>query len=194
MSGKLVSEGDLLYEIGLFLFLGTLLIVDNFRASIGLGVLGLKDHLQKQIAFAFGVFESLALVLGYFVGTSFTIIIIGEWMDLVGPLIIGGLGIYVIILALGKETKQHNNINRRWLLIGLPFSLCLDNLAAGFGLGILGVHFLLYVIAIGATSVLVSLFGLRLGDKVRRFLPSKTDLLSGASLIIVAISFVLIDL
>jgi putative Mn2+ efflux pump MntP len=194
MSGNLISEGHLLYEIGLFLFLGTLLIVDNFRASIGLGALGLKDHLQKQIALAFGVFESLALVLGYFVGTSFTMIIIGEWMDLVGPLVIGGMGVYVIILALGKEPKQHNNINRRWLLIGLPFSLCLDNLAAGFGLGILEVQFLLYVIAIGAMSVLVSLFGLRLGDKVRRFLPSKTDLLSGATLIIVAISFVLIDL
>jgi len=82
----------LLYEVSPFFFLGTLLIVDNFRASIGLGVLGLKDHLQREIPIAFGIFESLALVLGYFVSISFLkITIIEEWMDLATPIIIGGL-------------------------------------------------------------------------------------------------------
>jgi putative Mn2+ efflux pump MntP len=195
MTSNLVSEGHFLYEIGLFLFLSVLVIVDNFRASIGLGVLGLKDRLQRQIAIAFGIFESLALVLGYFFGTSFAMIsIIGEWAELVAPLIIAGLGVYAMILALGKEARRHNNINRRWLLIVLPFSLALDNLAVGFGLGILGVQFLLYAMAIGAISVIVSLLGLKVGENVRRFLPSNTELLSGATLMIVAISFMVIDL
>jgi putative Mn2+ efflux pump MntP len=82
----------------------------------------------------------------------------------------------------------------RWMVLGLPLSLSLDNLVAGTTLGMLGFPMLISVVIIGAMSALFAVVGLRLGTTAVKLLPVRAELIGGVVLICIAISFVIDDL
>jgi putative Mn2+ efflux pump MntP len=76
------------------------------------------------------------------------------------------------------------------MVLGLPLSLSLDNLVAGTTLGMVGFPLLLSVVIIGAMSSLLSFAGLRLAKTAMNLVPSRTELIGGVVLIVVALSFI----
>ncbi|MEN3325712.1 MAG: manganese efflux pump family protein [Acidobacteriota bacterium] len=174
------------------LLLGFALSLDSFRVSLGLGTLKLSRLRQLQIVIAFGVCDALAPLIGLLIGKSL-LQVIGPWVEHIGPLLLCAYGVYVIYIAqrcAGTETGETD----RWMVLGLPLSLSLDNLIAGTSLGMIGFPIVLSVIIIGAMSSLFALAGLRLGHTAINFLRIRADLIGGVVLVVIALTFVVEDL
>jgi putative Mn2+ efflux pump MntP len=169
------------------ILLGFLLTLDNFRVSIGLGTLTISKTRQKHIALAFGICESLTTIFGFVIGNSLSSVIT-PWVQYVGPIAVGGYGAYVIFL--NHFEKNELLLNGLWLVLGLPISLSFDNIMAGVALGAIGFQIIPYAIIIGTMSGLTSLIGLRVGHALRKYLPSKADLIGGITLVVISVTMV----
>ena len=174
------------------LLLGFALSLDSFRVSLGLGTLKLRRMRRLQIVIAFGVCDAIAPLIGLLIGKSL-LEFIGPWVEHLGPILLCAYGVYVIYIAHRYAGKEVGDTDR-WMVLGLPLSLSLDNLVAGTSLGMIGFPILLSVTIIGAMSALLSLFGLWLGRTAVNLLPIKLELIGGVVLICIAISFVIQDL
>ena len=174
------------------LLLGFALSLDSFRVSLGLGTLKLSRMRRLQIVVAFGVCDAMAPLIGLLIGKSL-LEFIGPWVEHLGPILLCAYGVYVIYIAHRYAGKEVGDTDR-WMVLGLPLSLSLDNLVAGTSLGMIGFPILLSVTIIGAMSALLSLFGLWLGRTAMNLLPIKLELIGGVVLICIAISFVIQDL
>jgi putative Mn2+ efflux pump MntP len=170
------------------LLLGFALSLDSFRVSVGLGTLKLSRLRQLQIVIAFGVCDALAPLIGLLIGQSL-LKMVGPWVEHIGPLLLCAYGVYVIYIA-----RHCAGETDRWMVLGLPLSLSLDNLIAGTTLGMIGFPILLSVTIIGVMSSLFSLAGLRLGHTTVNLLRIRADLIGGVVLIFIAITFVIEDL
>jgi len=181
----------LLGEYGVFSIIGFILIMDNFRVSIGLGILHLNRTQQQQIALSFGLFESIMPVVGVTIGNTIAILL-GSWTDYLGAVTVGAYGIYLIHLARFREKDYITSDADRWLLLlVLPLSLSLDNLIAGISLGIVGIQLFPLAIIIGCITILTSLVGMRLGGIITKYLLYKANnVFCGILLIAVAVSLV----
>ena len=168
------------------LLLGFTLGLDSFRVSLVLGTLKPRPMQQAQIAVAFGLCDGLAPLAGLYLGQTL-VQYAGVWVEHLGPAVICAYGIYVIYVArryAGRETMDGD----RWIVLGLPLSLSLDNLVAGAGLGMIGFPVLLSVVVIGAMSGLMALAGLRFGSAAVKRLGIKSELVSGIALVLIAIT------
>jgi putative Mn2+ efflux pump MntP len=174
------------------LLLGFALSLDSFRVSLGLGTLKLSRVRQLQIVIAFGVCDALAPLIGLLIGKSL-LEFIGPWVEHLGPLLLCAYGVYVIYIAHRYAGKAEGDADR-WMVLGLPLSLSLDNLVAGTSLGMIGFPILLSVAIIGAMSALLSFAGLRLGRTAVNLLRFRAELIGGVVLIVIALSFVVQDL
>ncbi len=171
------------------LLLALTLSLDSFRVSLGLGATRLRPARQAQIAFAFGLCDAVAPLVGLLVGQSL-VEYVGAWVEHLGPLVLCAYGAYVIYVARrceGRETDEES----RWMVLGLPLSMSLDNLIAGTSLGMIGFPLWLSVAVIGAMSSLMSLAGLWLGRRAVNLLKIKTETLGGVALILIAITLAL---
>jgi manganese efflux pump family protein len=174
------------------LVLAFTLSLDSFRASLGLGVLKLSRLRQLQVVIAFGLCDALAPLIGLVIGKSL-LTFVGPWVEHLGPLLLCAYGVYVIYIARRYANREASDTDR-WMVLGLPLSLSLDNLVAGTTLGMVGFPLLLSVVVIGAMSALLSLLGLVLGAMAMSFLRIRSDLIAGVLLIFVALSFVVEEL
>ena len=174
------------------LLLGFALSLDSFRVSLGLGTLKLSRLRQFQIVIAFGVCDALAPLIGLLIGKSL-LEFIGPWVEHLGPLLLCAYGVYVIYIAQRCANKEASETDR-WMVLGLPLSLSLDNLVAGTSLGMIGFPLVMSVAIIGAMSALLSLAGLKLGRMAVGFLNIRAELIGGVVLIVIALSFLVEDL
>ncbi|HEV7683916.1 MAG TPA: manganese efflux pump [Pyrinomonadaceae bacterium] len=167
------------------LLLGFVLSLDSFRVSLGLGALKLPPRQQAQLIVAFGLCDGLAPLVGLLIGKSL-VRYIGWWTEYFGPLALFAYGVYVIYVAkrcAGEEAKEPD----RWVVLGLPLTLSLDNLVAGASLGMVGFPLLLSVAVIGSMSALMSFAGLRLGRATVNLFRINTELLGGVALVVIAL-------
>lgn len=140
--------------------LSVLLGLDNLRATVGLGILGLDGGARRRLALSFGLWEAAAPVAGFLLGRAAPPV---EWA---APLALASCGVLALVgAARGVDV-------RRWLgsrpaTALLPGLLALDNLAAGIGLGTAGAALASAVLA-GSASALWSWAGLALGGRFRR--------------------------
>jgi putative Mn2+ efflux pump MntP len=172
------------------LLLGFALSLDSFRVSLGLGTLKLSRWRQLQIVIAFGVCDALAPLIGLLIGKSL-LEFIGPWVEHLGPLLLCAYGVYVIYIAQRYADREVGEAGEtdRWVVVGLPLSLSLDNLVAGTTLGLIGFPMLMSVVIIGAMSALFAFVGLRLGRTAVKLWPAKAELIGGVVLIAIALSF-----
>lgn len=175
--------------MGALLLLGFTLSLDSFRVSLGLGATRLRPARQAQIALAFGLCDGLAPLAGLLVGQSL-VEHLGAWVEHLGPLVLCAYGAYVIYVARRCEGEGAEE-GGRWVVLGLPLSMSLDNLIAGTSLGMVGFPLLLSVAVIGAMSALMSLAGLWLGRRAVSLLRIRTETVGGVALILIALTLAL---
>jgi putative Mn2+ efflux pump MntP len=171
--------------MGKLFLLGFVLSLDSFRASLGLGASKLRPMRQAQIVLAFGLCDGLAPLLGLLIGKTFTAHV-GPWAEYLGPVMLCGYGVYVIYVA--RRGYVETTEQSRWMVLGVPLALSLDNLVAGTSLGMIGYPLVLSVVVIGAMSALMSLAGLLLGRTAVKFLNIKSEVFAGVLLVFIGIT------
>ncbi len=170
--------------IGSLLILGFTLSLDNFRTAVVLGALRLSWGRAVQVALMFGVWDSVAplvgILVGHYLGQT-----IRSTADYVGAGALATYGLYLVVQA--RRTAEPEEPDQRWALFGLPLPLSVDNVVAGTSLGLLGFSPWLAPPLFGAITALMALVGLQLGRAAAHFIHIRSDLLTGVALIIMAI-------
>jgi manganese efflux pump family protein len=170
--------------IGTLLILGFGLSLDNFRTAVVLGGLRLSWRRAVKVALVFGFWDGTAPLVGI-LGGRYLGQRIGSTADEVAAGALAAYGLYLVVQAC--LTTEPEEPDQRWALFGLPLPLSVDNVVAGTSLGLLGFSPWLAPPVFGAITALMSLVGLQVGRVVARFIPIRSDLLTGVALVITAI-------
>jgi putative Mn2+ efflux pump MntP len=170
--------------IGSLFLVGFTLSLDNFRTAVVLGAIRLSWARSVQVAVTFGFWDGLAPLVGILAG-RYLGQKIGSTADYVGAGALGAYGLYLVVQAC--VTSEPEDPDTRWALFGLPVPLSVDNVLAGASLGLLGFSPWLAPPLFGVTTMVMSLIGLQVGRTAARFIRIRSDLLTGAGLVVMAI-------
>ena len=165
--------------------------LDNFAASIAIG-LGKTNKLSKlQSALIFGLFETAMTVLGLYLGKDVSSYL-GTNANLIGGGLLCATGLYLTIGAvLHVDDKGAEFASKsRYKLILTAISLSIDNLIVGFSLGTRIVSLWLSIIILAIMSVSLSLLGLEVGSRVGKRFEEYSEIISGVILILLGLAII----
>ena len=175
-------------EVLTLVLVGLSVGLGNFAASIAIGIDGISKAIRIRVILVFGLFETLMPIIGLIIGKNISHYLGGS-ANLIGGILLGLTGFYLIISSLNRNKSNKNNkLSTDWtslLITGLALSI--DNLIVGFSLGTNNQPLLLAIIIIGTTSIVLALIGLELGNKLKSKTEEYSEILSGAILILVGI-------
>lgn len=173
------------------IFLGFSVGLGNFGASIAIGLSGVNKKTRNKVAIVFGVFETGMPIVGLVIGRQLSTIFSNK-ANLIGGILLLIVGLYEIISSFKNEEVQVKKVYKSWnklILSGLALSI--DNLIIGFSLGAYKEPFLLSALIIGATSVVLVLLGLEVGNRLNKKVEKYSEIISGSILILVGIAVAL---
>jgi manganese efflux pump family protein len=165
--------------------------LDNFAASIAIGLSGVDRQLRVRIAVVFGIFEAGMPVIGLLAGRGLSGTL-GARAHSVGGglLILAGAQMAVAALRSGGDDDEPAALSGvplgRLLVLGAGLSI--DNLVIGFALGARNSPLVLAVVVIGVISVGLSLLGLELGSRVGGRVEQWSELLGAGVLVLVGLA------
>ena len=169
------------------------LAMDAFAVSVCKGLAMKKLNWEKAIIIAlyFSIFQALMPILGYLLGIAFESIItqIDHWIAFVLLLIIG----IKMINEVFEEEKQSydDSVNFKVMLV-LSIATSIDALAVGITFAFLNTNIILAVSIIGIITFLLSLLGVKIGNRFGNKYEKKAQIIGGIILIIIGIK-ILID-
>ena len=106
--------------------------------------------------------------------------LLSTWAGVLGPVLLVGYGLYQFLI---RDARDDDPDRGGWVALGIPLSLSLDNLVAGFALGMSRLPIVPTAAVIGTISGLMSIAGLRCGAVIGRILPLRAERVGGAALI-----------
>lgn len=142
------------------------------------------------IAFAFGLFQGLMPVVGYFAGQTFSAYIksLDHWIALILLGFIGGKMVWEAISQMRHpEEEICEKIFTLRLLVVQAVATSIDALAVGIGFAVMDVNIWSAAGFIAATTFVLSAAGVWIGKKFGSFLEEKAELLGGLILISIGI-------
>jgi putative Mn2+ efflux pump MntP len=160
--------------------------LSNFAAAIGIGLSGTDSKTRIRIAIAFGFFEAAMPLVGLFIGSHLagSIGAVGKYAG-AGLLIL--IGAYNIWKAQGQQNAQEQRLDFKHLTLA-AFALSIDNLVVGFALSLYHAPIVLAAIVMATVSVLMSLVGLELGNRLGQRIERWSEEIGGGVLILVGIA------
>ena len=169
------------------------LSMDSFAVSVSAGTLTLKDKLKTAavLASAFGFFQALMPLIGWYAGTFFAMLILGyaHFAAFILLLLIGAGMIKEGICDNGDDMPQ--DFGRPSVVLLLAIATSIDALAVGISFAVLEEPILIPAIIIGITTFAFSFAGLFLGDKIGEKSRNKAEILGGVILILVGLKILL---
>jgi len=159
--------------IALILSLG----MDTLTMSISLGFVQTEG--KAKIALAFACAEALMPLIGLFVGNDAGRLI-GNWASIVGGIALVAIAVWLVFFH--DEDDEEEKLERHlvgWTLILTALSVSLDELAAGFSIGLLGVPVALTILLLALQAFTFTLLGLTFGSKVKQYLGEWSEKMAG---------------
>lgn len=166
--------------------------MDAFAVSVTNGMCYKMPLLKNALysGLAFGIFQGLMPLFGFFAGNSFSHIVerYDNWLAL---FLLGLIGAKMIVEAVKELKDTAGNVVERVfnpkILIFQGVATSIDALAVGVGLGVMQVNIFAAASIIAATTFLFSFAGVVVGKKAGGLLKEKAGILGGAILIIIGI-------
>jgi manganese efflux pump family protein len=164
--------------------------LDNFAASVGIGVSGIDARTRLRVGAIFGAFETGMPIAGLLLGRGLASTL-GNAAQWIGAALLVTVGAYAVVQAIrgaGGKTPAVPAGQRTGRLLVTGVALSIDNLAVGFALGTFHVNLALAAAVIGTVSIGMSLLGLELGSRLGARAGDRGELLSGLVLIGVGVA------
>ena len=184
-------------EFGMSLFIEIFLIgvglsMDAFAVSIckGLSMKMIKKRDVFIIALFFGGFQALMPFIGWFLGKGFESYItsIDHWIAFI---LLVGIGINMVKEAFNKESENRNdNVDVKTMLV-LSIATSIDALAIGITFACLKIHIVMPVITIGLITFIISVIGVKIGNRFGDKYEKKAEIMGGVILILLGIKILL---
>ncbi len=185
------ARSTLLGLLTLLLVAGSLGL-DNFAASIAIGLTGVDRQVRFRIAVVFGIFEAAMPIIGLLLGRKLSGTL-GAQAHIVGGGLLIAVGVQMAVFALRSGDGQSSSLAGapvgRLILLGAGLSI--DNLVIGFALGAHNSPLVLAVLLIATASVGLSLVGLELGSKLGEGVEHWSELIGAGVLVAVGLAILL---
>jgi putative Mn2+ efflux pump MntP len=165
--------------------------LDNFAASIAIGLAGVDRRVRLRVAVVFGLFEAGMPVVGLVIGNGVAHRL-GQSAHVIGGALLiatGAHGVYATLRS-ADEHELGAVVTSRKLgrLVVLAAALSIDNLVVGFALGADHAALIPSIVAIGVISVALSLLGLELGARLGERVERYGELIGGLVLVCVGVA------
>lgn len=172
--------------------IGVGLSMDAFAVSVCKGLSMKKLDWKKAIIIAlyFGVFQAVMPVIGYLLGTTFENLVtqIDHWIAFI---LLGIIGANMIKETLGKESENSNDKVDFKTMIVLAIATSIDALAVGITFAFLKTEILSAVTMIGIITFILSLIGVKIGNKFGDKYEKKAEFLGGVILILIGVKILI---
>ncbi len=152
------------------------LALDTFVLGTAFGVAGAAKQERLRASLILTAFEAGMPIIGFLIGSGFGSAI-GRWSDFVAAAVLAATGAWMLRPDSDEDEEADRNMRllksaRGWAIVMLGLSISLDELAVGFGVGLLRLPLLLLVGLIAVQAFFAAQLGMRLGahlaDKARR--------------------------
>lgn len=168
------------------------LAMDAFAVSVCKGLAMKKMSWKKAIIIGlyFGIFQAVMPVIGYFLGTTFERFItnVDHWVAFI---LLVGIGINMVKEAFDKESENRNdNVDVKTMLV-LSIATSIDALAIGITFACLKIHIVMPVITIGLITFIISVIGVKIGNRFGDKYEKKAEIMGGVILILLGIKILL---
>lgn len=170
--------------------------LDTFALSTTLGIAPLSRRARLRLALTFAAAEGLMPAVGLLIGRPLGEAV-GRWDVYAAAALLLVTGLWMLREGLAEDDERSSGDERAQILrmtsaqgltlVGLAFSVSLDELAVGFSFGILRVALVPALVAIALQALLLSLCGLWLGRRLGRALGERAEILAGAVLCVLGI-------
>jgi putative Mn2+ efflux pump MntP len=152
------------------LLIAVSLAMDAFAVSTACGIqVGLVKYGHvARLAVAFGLFQFLMPVIGWYIGSTFSswILAVDHWVAF-GLLLV--IGVRMIWESFREDDAPTKDPTRGWNLLVLAVATSIDALAVGLSLSLLNTSIWYPAVVIGIVAAVLSaigaLFGCRLGHR-----------------------------
>ena len=170
------------------------LAIDTFVLGTALGAAGLAKRERLRTSLLLTAFEAGMPLVGFLVGAGLGGII-GEAADYVAAVVLSATGAWMLRPTGGAEKDEENKVRllesaRGWAIIVLGLGISLDELAIGFGVGLLRLPLVLLVILIALQAFLAAQLGMRLGSRLAEKTWWAAEKMAGALLMLAAATVV----
>lgn len=179
-------------ELSTLFFLALGLSMDATAVSISNG-LCYRNIKTKQIvitAFAFGLFQALMPVLGYFVGTLFSAAIasLDHWIALI---LLGFIGGSMITESIKELKNPEDSCEKKEftfkVLVLQAIATSIDALAVGVSFSVMQTNIVTAAVFIGVITFVCCILGALLGKKFGSYLKEEAKIFGGTILIIIGL-------
>jgi putative Mn2+ efflux pump MntP len=169
------------------LFIAFALGIDAFAVSLSTGAYLVRADARQtfRMSFHFGLFQALMPVLGWAAGTGFAGLIeqVDHWIafGLLG--VVGGRMIWNSFD--GEAAEVLRDLTKGWLLISLSIATSIDAFAVGLSLSMIQVHIAIPALVIGLVAGIMSLVGIRIGERISGKFGTHMEFVGGVILILI---------
>lgn len=156
------------------------LAMDAFAVSVCKGLSMKKMSWNKAVIVGlyFGIFQGLMPVIGFFLGTSFAslVIQIDHWIAFI---LLGLIGGNMLKESFSNESENRNdNVDFKTMIV-LAIATSIDALAIGITFAFLKVNLILAVSMIGIITFIISIIGVKIGNKFGDRYERKAEMTGG---------------
>ncbi len=174
-------------------FIAIGLAMDAFAVSLGVGTSRRATDNRSifRLAFHFGFFQGFMTFLGWLAGSTISrwISQYDHWVALV---LLAFVGINMIRSGMDNETKSYDqNPSKGGYLMILCIATSIDALAVGLSMAFINIEILQPVIIIGIITLVLSLIGLGIGNKLGKNFGKRMEIVGGMILIGIGLRIVL---
>jgi putative Mn2+ efflux pump MntP len=184
------------------LFIAVALGTDAFSMAIGIGTCGIKYRQIFIISLVVLIFHIVMPLIGLSLG-AFLGRVVGRLASILGSLVLGFIGIIMIRDGLKNDAgqsvpmalkplglvpgKENQKVTTGlWGILILAFSVSLDALTVGFGLGALQFNLALTVLTMGIVAGIMTVIGSLFGKRLGNWFGDKAQLVGGIILVGIA--------
>jgi manganese efflux pump family protein len=183
-----MHDDDMMHVLTLVAFVLPLGL-DTFALSTALGAAGLDEDERLRVSLIFTSFEVIMPVLGFLIGAGIGTVL-GNASDYGAAAVLAAVGFFMLWPREGDDEEERVSLLRRAhgaAVLGLGLSISLDELAIGFGGGLLRLPLVLLVCLIGLQAFLAAQIGMRLGARLSDETREWPERLAGLLLIAAAV-------
>jgi manganese efflux pump family protein len=171
------------------------LTIDTFVLGTALGAAGIAKRERLRTSLILTAFEAGMPVVGFIAGAGIGAAM-GGWANYLAAAVLAGIGILMLRSGDAGEGAEKNlrllESARGWSIVVLGVGISVDELAVGFGVGLLRLPFLLLIALIAVQAFIAAQLGMRLGSRLADNARVAAGRLAGL-LLVVAAALLLIE-
>lgn len=145
------------------------LAIDTFVLGTALGAAGIAKQERLRTSLILTAFEAGMPVIGFLAGAGLGTAI-GAWANYAAAIVLAAVGVLMLKpdAADDDEERQLRLLEsaRGWAFLVLGLGISVDELAIGFGVGLLRLPFVLLIVLIAAQAFAAAQLGMRLGSRM----------------------------